>query len=93
MATTMSCVLRNSITTSISRSGLGGSRAKNTTDLAPCELLPLPGRESLEVDAKYGTGATPLPPAVGGGDERRTSAPATVMRAGASGRRDSSGGA
>jgi hypothetical protein len=34
-----------------------------------------------------------LPPAIGGGDERTTPAPATVMRAGASGRRDSSGGA
>jgi hypothetical protein len=41
----MSGALRNLINALMGKSGLGGGGEKSTTDLAPCELLPLPGRE------------------------------------------------
>ena len=74
----MSGALRNLITTSIRRSGLGGDKEMSTTDQ---------GARSLEEGVKYGSAATPSPsPTAGGVDEE------PAMRARAGSRRDSSGG-
>jgi hypothetical protein len=69
----MSSALRNSITASMGRSGLGDVGAKSTIDLAGCpsaSFFRYRGARSPEVGAKSGMAATPSPsPAAGGGDE------------------------
>ena len=73
--------------------GAGRRRSEEHHGLGRRELLLLGhwGARSLEVGAKYGTAATPSPSLAAGGGEEEGAEPA--MRAGAGGRRDSSGGA
>jgi hypothetical protein len=73
----MSGALRNSITASMGRSGLGDGGAKITTDLAAASFFRWGhrGARSLEAGAKYGMVMMPsLSPTVGGGDEEDTGA-------------------
>ena len=68
----MSDELRNSITASTGRSGLGGGGEKNTACLAAASFFRWGqrGARSLETGTKYGTAAAPWPSpaAAGGGD-------------------------
>jgi hypothetical protein len=91
----MSSTLRNSITASMGRSELGGGGVKSTSDLAPCELLPLPRREEPwgGREVRHNMAATPSPLQLQEEVTRRMPAPAAAMRAEVGGRRDSNGGA
>ena len=65
----MSDELRNSITASTGRSGLGGGGEKNTACLAAASFFRWGqrGARSLETGTKYGTAAPPSPSPAGGG--------------------------